>query len=190
MSNPQERQHFYIGYLLGILDADGSFQLGKDGKGHYIPEITIANTNNSIIEKIIEALKFLGLTGYVWTAKRKRKRWKPVHRVVIKGIKRVARTLELLNNYNFGKKDRALVLKEFCDYRLSIPHKKKYLNIIYRVRNKDRIYGEKEDEFKRRLTLLNMAGIRPNTNMSAVSSETIRQASKMEEDIVRAYTKV
>ena len=187
--NQQERLHFYIGYLLGVIDGEGSLQLGKDGRGHYVPLIVINNTNIKIIDLVLEAIKYLGLTAYVWTPKyKKNDNCKLVHRVVIQGIKRIARTLALLQKYKYAKHDRGQILKEFCDYRLSIPIDKKYLNLQYL--NEDKKYGNKEDEFKKKLTLLNRQGIRPNTKMSALSSETIRSAPKKEEDIVRSYTRV
>lgn len=185
--NQQERLHFYIGYLLGIMDGEGSFQLGKDGKGHYVPEITIANTNEEIVRLVVECFRQIGFPVYIWKANG-RENHKPVYRMMVKGIRRVNRVLEYLLKYEFAKKDRAKILKEFCEYRLSIPIGKKYLNLSYL--NDDKKYGIREDEWKKKLTLLNLPGIRPNTKMSALSSETIRSASKKSEDIVRSYTRV
>lgn len=169
--NQQERLHFYIGYLLGIIDGEGSIQLGKDGRGHYVPEITIANTNEKIVNLIVEAFKYIGFSIYVWKSSIKGNH-KAIYRMTFKGIKRVNNVLKILLQYEFAKKDRAKILKEFCEYRLSIPIDKKYLNLQYL--NEEKKYGKIEDEFKKKLTILNMPGIRPNTRMSALSSETIR----------------
>jgi hypothetical protein len=186
MGNQQERSHFKIGYLLGVIDGEGSFQLGNDGYGHYVPEIVISNTDDKIISLVVEALKELGLPAYVWTPKNTKSNHKPVTRVCIRGIKRLAKVMGFLQNFDYAKKDRGQVIKDFCDYRLSVPIAEKYSNKRYNSTP----YGSHEDEFKRRLTLLNMTGIRKNTKMSEISSETIRLAPPKGDDIVRPYMRV
>jgi len=165
MDNPQERLHFYIGYFLGIIDGEGAYQLGPDRK-YYSPSININNTDQLVIDRIAEALDYLGLPYFVWHPKRHGKEKRKPIRVVIKGIKRVKRVTDLILKYPSAKKERARLLNEFCKYRLSVPKAGGKTNQF------DTRYSDIERNFKERLRELN------SKHKGAISSETIRLASK------------
>lgn len=165
IGNQQERRHFYIGYLLGIIDGEGAYQLSPDKK-YYSPVITINNTDDELIDRTAEALRFLAIPYHVWVPKRHSKERRKPKRLYIKGIKRVKRATDVLLEFPSAKRERAKLLNDFCRHRLSIPRKGGNTNQF------DTRYSKIEIQFKERLRQLNAK------YKGAVSPETIRSASK------------
>jgi len=155
--------HFDIGYFIGLVDGEGCYQLCPNRK-YWSPAITIANTDPLIIQRLHEALTNIGLAHHIWSPKSAGKEKRIKYIVQIKGIKRVKKATDLIIKFLSGKLERAKLLNEFCTFRLSIP--------VGEVNQFGRSYGDKEREFKDKLSYLN-TGFK-----SAKSSETIRLASK------------
>jgi hypothetical protein len=161
IGNPQERLHFNIGYLIGIIDGEGAYQLGPD-KIYYSPVITINNTDDKIIKLTTEALTLLGIPYHVWKPKLFGKERRYYARILIKGIKNVKLATDIILKYPSAKNERAQLLNDFCNHRLLIAKghgsknqfKTKYSNI--------------EIQFKERLRELN------SKYKGAKSPETIR----------------
>ncbi len=150
MDNQQERLHFNIGYLLGIIDGEGSYQLTVDygkrdenggRKRYFTPQTSIFNSDPKIIDKCVQILRELGITFHVWTPKLT-KGHSPVTRIVVHGIGRNKKLLDIVTKYPHGKLDRANILLAFVDRRLSIPKEElhgiaeTYSEIEYELKNK------------------------------------------------------
>lgn len=174
MDYQQERLHFKIGYILGLIDGEGCYQLGHDGRGHYYPQLIITNTDQLIIETAYKYLKELNIPCWIWSPKKYGKEKRQGMRLYIKGIRRMKRFLDLFFKYPHAKKERAFLIKQYCERRLAIPLKELYLN--------GKHDNSIEIEIRRKLTDLN------KKNKGAISSETIRLTSH-DEDIVRPQAK-
>ena len=129
MGNQQERLHFYIGYVLGIIDGEGSCQFGYKylykGCKVFSPKITIFNSNPFIIQMAKDSLTKLGISYYCFSVKMHgRERW-PLWRIEIVGIKRIKQLTDILLSYPSGKQPRLQVLNNFCNHRL-FKNRKKY----------------------------------------------------------------
>lgn len=154
MDNPQERLHFDIGYLLGLIDGEGSYQLtvdyGKRYKGsrkrYFTPQTSIFNSDPKIIDRCTEILRQLDITFHVWTPKLT-KGHTPVTRIVVHGIKRNKKLLDILTQYEHGKLERAKILLAFVDRRLSIPTEE-----LHGIAES---YSELEYELKNKLSMMN-----------------------------------
>lgn len=150
MDNPQERLPLNIGYLLGLIDGEGSYQLtvdyGSKRKRYFTPQTSIFNSDPKIISRCVEILKELDITFHVWTPKLK-KGHSPVTRIVIHGIKRNKKFLDIITKYDHAKLERAKILLEFVNRRLSIPKTALY--------NGTETYSELEYELKNRLSVMN-----------------------------------
>ena len=162
MDNPQERLHFNIGYILGLIDGEGCYQLENDGKGHFYPSLVIGNTDPLIIEAGRKCLESLGITCWVWFPKLTGKETRPYQRLYVKGLRRMKELLDIVTLYPHAKIERANLLKEFCELRLSMTNKEIYKNGKHDY--------TKELELKKKLSNLN------NRYKGAKSSETIRLA--------------
>lgn len=177
MGNQQERSHFNIGYLLGILDGEGAYQLSPDKK-YYSPMITISNTDINIINQIVETLSFLGIKHHVWFPKKHGQERLNSTRVYVRGIKNVKEATDILLKYPSAKFERAKLLNDFCIHRINVTKRGGTINQF------DTRYSQIEIQFKERLRLLN------SKYKGAKSSETIRLALARDEDIVQPHTKV
>ena len=126
--NQQERSISNRSWLAGIIEGEGSFMLIKNltFPGRHIayrPHISVTNSNAVLIQEYRRALAEEGLPYYIDKPRlvgpyNKR----PQVHVVIKGIKRVKRAIDLLLPYFRGRIGEAQILLEFCRYRLSVPH--------------------------------------------------------------------
>jgi hypothetical protein len=125
IGNQQERLFFNIGYLIGIIDGEGCYQFGKkyEYKGYsiYAPRITIFNNNIHIIEQTIRILKELDITHNLWKTKMHGKDKSQGYRIEIAEVKRVKKFTDLILKYPSGKHERAKLLNDYCNFRLSIP---------------------------------------------------------------------
>lgn len=140
IDNQQERQSNDLAWVTGIIEGEGYIGLSKHMVGYlqYVPRVQIINTDDTLLENVGRILKENGLAYF---RKRhyvdKRVKRKPCHDLVICGIKRVTKTLELIIPYMKTKKKRnAELVYKFCLERLSNPNKfRKYTekeHLIYK----------------------------------------------------------
>ena len=167
MGDPQERLHFKIGYILGLIDGEGCYQLEHDGRGHYYPSLTICNTDPLIIDQLKQYLEELNIEYFVWSPKFYGKEKRPYLRLFVKGIRRMKVVLDLVTQYPHAKIERAKILKLYCEYRLAIPKKD-----LYKNGNHD---YTKENELRKRLSNLNAK------YKGAKSSTTIRSTAEADD---------
>jgi len=158
--NQQERHVEDLNWLAGAWESDGWFSLRQQKKktGRSItPQCGITNTDSLYIKEVKSILEEVGLSyyqrsGYISDIGKKEKT-----EILIQGMKRVHRFLNVLHPYfRSSKKERAGILLSFINYRLSGPQNKKY--------------GDVEDKMFSDMRLMNGYRLRE-------SSETLRQGS-------------
>ena len=168
IGNQQERLFFEIGYILAMIDGEGSIGIVPKYKykGYTVcaPRISIYNNNPYIIQRTINALKYLNIDFAIYTPRdyhgedSPHKQKRVCYRIYIEGIKRCKEFTEILLKYPSGKKERLQLLQDFCNHRLSFQENKK----------ENETYSEKVDEFREQMKALN------SEYYGTESSETIR----------------
>jgi hypothetical protein len=124
MDNQQERLlREELSWATGIIEGEGHIGLSRHTVGYlqYVPRVQIINSDEIMLEEVGRILKKAGLAYY-----RKRRnidprvKRKPMHDLVIVGLKRVKRTLDVIMPYIRGLKIReAKIVLAFCNERLS-----------------------------------------------------------------------
>ena len=128
MDNQQGTLTNELAWLGGILDGEGCFAIYyRSDTGGYAGRISIRNTSKTMIDECARILEANGLPRHIRniglppSAARNRVVGKrPMWDLHIDGIRRVGRALDTLLPYIVAKKDQAILLNDFCKYRLSI----------------------------------------------------------------------
>ena len=131
--NQQERPHlnkFYSGWLSGVLDSDGCFQIAKQkyrgNRYHYRPQIVFHNTNMVTMKAIEDLLKENKVGHYIQDRFYKLKVSKsktgirPYRRITIYGFKRCFNFLTCLKINCIGKRKQQDIMLEYINYRFSL----------------------------------------------------------------------
>ena len=145
MDNQQERLAFDVGWLVGVWESEGWISLRKcflpnKRFQRFRPEMGFTNTDPVVLDNVERIMKQLQLPYW-------RTRWQLVKgqrsRSMIKvdGVKRCQHFIQVLGDKFVSKKDRIAIVKEFIDYRLSMPGREPY--------------GAREHEWFDRLRVLN-----------------------------------
>jgi|LSQX01.3.fsa_nt_gb hypothetical protein len=160
--NNRVNQQRNIGYILGVLDSDGCISLNKTGKtktppifAKLLPNVSISNTSLKLIDKCVEILKENNIPFYIRTANRNIKH-KPIYTIMISGLKRVKKFIEVCIDNDFAKKDRLLLLEEFVKLRLNSidkhpankPYSKRELEILNEIHILNEIGGKSRYIYK------------------------------------------
>jgi hypothetical protein len=128
MDNQQERlSDFDLGWLIGIIDGEGSFWLARSPSG-YLPVFEIVNTNFDIIAQIELCLKKLGISYHIYIPTRN-SRQKPYKKLEVKGIERLKKFFDKLAKYFKCRFDQADLLRQFVEHRLSVPKLEPYTEV-------------------------------------------------------------
>lgn len=125
MGNQQERPLIWeLAWLAGIMDGEGSFLISVNSTHRSIyPRISVTNTNKYMIEKIIDIIEKIGIEH--WNVKvriPKKDTWKTNIQISIITAKRVLLFTNSILPYLIAKKENALLVKEFCESRISLPY--------------------------------------------------------------------
>lgn len=172
MDNQQERQIFDRGWLIGLLDGEGSFMIGKIkrvGRDDFYPCVNISNANFSMIEKAQSVIKSLGIPCNVIHKIKKHIKQKNYWSLNVQGLKRVKRFMDVLFPYIECRRDQADALRQYVELRLSKPAKSPFTQDEFNLINKLR---------------------KLNGSQRFESSETICQAPNLGEDIVRPSMRI
>ena len=131
MDNQQERSLVDLGWLAGVWESEGHFGMHlnstlfrpKYSYSHGFrldPACGFTNSDPKMIEEVSTILRFHGLAFYVEKPRiHGFGNKKPTQELKIGGLKRVPRFLDVILPYLKTKRDRALLLKKYIDYRLS-----------------------------------------------------------------------
>jgi len=130
MDNQQERSAFELGWLIGIIDGEGSFWMSKgiSSNGqyqYYQPVFEIVNTNFEIISKIRCLFHQYSIPYYIGDGKRNSFS-KPFKRIEVKGVKRLYYFFSKLMPYFECRKAQASLLNEFVQSRVHKSARDKY----------------------------------------------------------------
>ena len=149
IGNQQERLFFDIGYILGMIDGEGSYQIAPKYKYKnytmYAPRISIYNNNPHIIQQTINALKNWNIIFSVYAPPLHSGETRVCYRIYIEGIKRCKKLTDILLQFPSGKKERVQLINDFCNYRLSFSKNKK----------ENETYSYKVEAFRKQISLLN-----------------------------------
>lgn len=159
--NQQETLDFDIGWLVGVWESEGWFSLRAcylDGERlqRYRPECGVTNTDPEVLDNIERILKRLGLP-YWRTKWQEVKGQKSRSMIRVDGMQRCKRLMDRLAPFFQSKRDRAKIVKDFIDYRLSLPGKAPY--------------GEKEHQWFAALAELNAPISRRSQNPQRLHPE-------------------
>lgn len=154
MGNQQVNPDYEIGWLVGILDGEGWFILGKatnhpSKKIRYVPTVGVNSTDESIVKELSRILDKYQI-GY-WIKKRefKKKIWKDQWILVIRGFKRVKKILPLVKDKLICKSKPANLIFSFIKYRESLDY--------------NEAYSKEEEKFYLEAKRLNQKGKTPTT---------------------------
>jgi len=123
-NNQQESLLWWLG---GIIDGEGCITINHHRLHRgtlketllFSPAIIISNTNKILLDKCQEILRNNNLAFYVrYDPEKRNKKWKERGQIVIVGIKRCVRALNILSQYLIAKKEEADLVKKFCEERL------------------------------------------------------------------------
>lgn len=154
IDNPLTLEEKDLLRLADYIDCEGTIALqhwnrGKKGVHSYQPKVSVFNTNPVFAQHVVDIYNRLGIKVYIETQKRKPEH-KVVYRLVVLGISRVKKLLELIKPYLLIKRAQADVVLEFCDIRITASK-------IGRGRQVP--YGQREFELQQQMGLLNLRGV-------------------------------
>jgi len=160
-----------LSWLGGIVDGEGSVLLSKDIHRKFKcvhPRMTITNTEPKMINKIIEILKKYYIPHHIrmrspkkgQSIKRLGKPYLPLTEIRIEGFRRLKKFLPLIKSYLISKREKADLLEEFIDSRLSklgnpIPYNEKEKNLCLKIWRLNGNYSIHLNEFKENPQRLN-----------------------------------
>jgi hypothetical protein len=125
MDNQQRKtevSELELGWLCGLFDGEGYVGGHWQNKGHYTPTLSISNTENTVLDKLISILDALGLPFYIyWQPRKSDYGVKQLWQVKAGGMKRVMRWLAVIGPHLVGKKEQADLLLAYCQGRLVRP---------------------------------------------------------------------
>lgn len=163
MENQQERLRD-IGWLCGIIDGEGTitlrFHRNKNRPPLIVPSITVVNTDEKIINKIVEILKAHEIPFWVTSVDATTK-WKKRYVVSIIGIKRTLKLLPILVENLVGKREQAEIMLEWCNNRLG--KKSYYTEWDYEMIERIKLLHSHQDKVEKSLKILR--DYMPNTEM-------------------------
>lgn len=154
MDNPLTLEEKDLLRLADYIDCEGTIALqhwnrGKKGVNSYQPKVSIFNTSPVFAQHVIDIYNKLGVKVFIETQKRKAEH-KVVYRLVVLGISRVHKVLELIKPYLLIKRAQADCVKEFCELRMEA---------ATRGRGRQVPYGQREFELHEAVKLLNLRGV-------------------------------
>lgn len=123
----RDNQQQRLGWLAGILEGEGniSLQFGKRGDGsiQIFPRIQITNKDINLLNHALSIINENGCGARIRYAGK----WKSgCYHLLIEGIKRCRKFVDIIEPCLVTKRDRLEVLKNFLDSRLSKPIREKY----------------------------------------------------------------
>lgn len=134
-------------YLAAIIDGEGTITLERTGKRRLAgvmglsPKVIVANTNEAIIQHIVNIFQRIGVNPHIKTQDAgKYNRGKKMYWVTVQGLTKAAKVLEAIKPYLVGKLAQAHLVLEFVAIRGDAqvakgkPYGAKELQILARIR--------------------------------------------------------
>jgi len=108
--------------LAAIVECDGSLGLTNLRNGeNYMPAIYMVNTNESLLAEIRQSLAMLGIPYYFQMRPPRGISIKAIGEFHIQGMKRAKRFLDAIGDYFVAYAERAKLIRQFINRRLSLP---------------------------------------------------------------------
>lgn len=132
MGNPQRSLDQSLGWIGGIIDGEGCFNMARvlnrktKRLTAFNPNLIIVNTDDRIIAEINRIFTNLKIGHHISQRQPRKGNQLAVTDVSIKGLKRLAHALPILMPLLISKKSRAQAMLDFCNYRLSRPYNEPY----------------------------------------------------------------
>ena len=110
-----------LGYLAAIIDGEGCITLDRTGKRRLAgvmglqPKVIVTNTNRAIIQHVINLFLRLGVTPHV--KGQLRRDMKSCYWVMVSGLTKSAKVLNILKPYLVGKVAQAQLVLDFIELR-------------------------------------------------------------------------
>lgn len=166
MGNQQGNDNFERGYLIGMLDGEGTVSLIRNGKTKtpplftkLQPYIAIAVTDKSIMDRTVISCQRLGLPHHIRVSERNIKH-KPAIVLTVSGLGRVWKWIKELEEEEYGKKERMELLKEFIELRKpkkdTHPKNKPYSQREIQIYNEIRMLNERGGKSRHIFSPINM----------------------------------
>lgn len=132
-----------LGRLVSAIEAEGHITIAWCKRKRLVqltPRVGVCNQEKSWIEYLRDISYDFNIGAYIWKQGN-------IYRLAWQGSKRAIKILDLITPYLLIKKQRAKLVKEFCESRLSVyanrvPYNGKEIEIFFKVRklnNKARI---------------------------------------------------
>lgn len=187
MGNQQGSVDYKLGYIVGMIDGEGTVSLARSGKTKTSPLfcklqplISISGTDWPIMDTLISYCVDLELPYHVYVNNRGAK---PIIRLQAYGLKRVSKWIEMLK-VDFGKKEKLDLLNEYIKERTSKIEKHPF----------SKPYSSREIEIYNAIRMLNERGGKSRHIFSSVDSnnsqekERVWKREKMQELIDKKWT--
>lgn len=124
MDNPHILERDLV-YLAAIIDGEGTITLEKAGKRRnhaipgLIPKIVVTNTNEAIIQHVINLFQNIGVTPHVksQTPNGVRRRNRTCYWVQVTGLVKCKKVLTQIKQFLVGKISQANLLLDFIEFR-------------------------------------------------------------------------
>ncbi len=147
-----------VGWLAGIVDGEGNFQLARNAGHLRAIVVVLTNTNPLLIETVRDYLLIAGIDcrvsplsgGPAW-----QKEWKPAWSVQVGKIDSMKSFLQMIHPYLVAKQERAEILMKFLDRRRS-----------YKPHARGRVWSTQEEE----LLALRMRELNQRGNLESVTT--------------------
>lgn len=124
MRKPGGNLLFDLGWLIGVIDSDGSYVLSKQYHHrskvlYFFPSIEITNDSEELIFNCDRIIKEQFKVG-AYISPRLRKNGKTGYKISLRGMKRLYKSLPLIAAYEVAKKKQADLLLEYVTNRMTI----------------------------------------------------------------------
>jgi hypothetical protein len=130
LGNQQERLREDLHWLAGMWEAEGWFSMQKGfrtkERSSLVLNCGMANTDMEIIDTVIKILSKNNIAYWIGKPRKNGLGKKLKRDIVIQGLKRVERFLSVLLPYLRTKRQKALLLKDFIEFRKTVPSKYPY----------------------------------------------------------------
>jgi len=139
---------FYARFLRGLLDTDGHIGFKKRTSGkyckfklnnHYYPVIFLATISYELMKEVSYMLKYLGIKHVTYNYIPKKDNEHILYRIILNGVERLEKWIELIGSKNPVKYSRYLIWKKFgfCPTYTSLQQRKDILSGKLDINNID-----------------------------------------------------
>ena len=132
-----------LAWLAGVLDADGSLGISLSGRGVYVVQVQITNTDHRLLDRARAIYEGLGLSYRIGRLSNGQKNAKHAHalNLVVGKFSSVLILLDAVGPFMISKFDRAVLLADFCRLRVAANANGRGVNALP--------YGQREHDLYR-----------------------------------------